>query len=220
MNVQNPEKRGGSVNSHYVYQVVGSDKDGRFDVRRRYSDFYELRAKLVENWPGIFIPPLPEKKLAGGSNAEFLTDRSFWLDHFMKRCGKIAHIFYSDEMQLFIRAAGGETSKVKDSKKNSPKVMLERYKKQFYKFCQETTLSEKIQNSVDHYFKNLDQTIKFFRDFRQIAKDLNERKKQNQIAYVHFIKNTISDYRRKLNKAEQEEVKKKYDNFVAVSPNR
>ena len=30
-----------------------------------YSDFELLRAKLLERWPGIYIPYLPEKKAIG-----------------------------------------------------------------------------------------------------------------------------------------------------------
>ena len=91
--------------------------------------------------------------------------------------------------------------------------MLEKYKSNFSKYCDEE-LSEKVQNSVDHYFKNLSQTIKFFQDFRTIAKELIEKKIQNNRAYAIFIKNTVSDYKRKLKAEEQEAVVKKYKNFV------
>lgn len=98
-------------------------------------------------------------------------------------------------------------------KKEAPSKMLEKYKANFSKYCEEE-LSEKVQNSVDHYFKNLSQTIKFFQDFRTIAKELNEKKVQNNRAYAIFIKNTVSDYKRKLKAEEQEAVVKKYKNFV------
>lgn len=98
-------------------------------------------------------------------------------------------------------------------KKEAPSKMLEKYKATFSKYCEEE-LVEKVQNSVDHYFKNLSQTIKFFQDFRTIAKELNEKKIQNNRAYAMFIKNTVSDYKRKLKSEEQEVVVKKYKNFV------
>ena len=31
-------------------------------ISRRYRDFEALRKKMVERWPGIFIPKLPNKK--------------------------------------------------------------------------------------------------------------------------------------------------------------
>lgn len=67
---------------------------------------------------------------------------------------------------------------------------------------------------MDHYFKNLSQTIKFFQDFRTIAKELNEKKIQNAKAYKDFVMNTVQDYKRKLKPDEQETVVKKYKAFV------
>ena len=31
-------------------------------LSRRYRDFDALRKKLVERWPGVFIPNIPQKK--------------------------------------------------------------------------------------------------------------------------------------------------------------
>lgn len=78
-------------------------------------------------------------------------------------------------------------------------------------------LTEKVTTSVDHYFKNLSQTIKFFQDFRTIAKELNEKKIQNAKAYKDFVMNTVQDYKRKLKPDEQEVVVKKYKAFVESS---
>ena len=50
------------VQKYVVYNIKGFDKDGQFEVLRRYSNFYVLRSALLKRWPGCFIPPLPEKK--------------------------------------------------------------------------------------------------------------------------------------------------------------
>ena len=50
------------VQKYVVYNIKGFDKDGEFEVLRRYSNFYVLRNVLLKRWPGCFIPPLPEKK--------------------------------------------------------------------------------------------------------------------------------------------------------------
>jgi sorting nexin-1/2 len=214
--VKNPQLRGGNIGGYYVYDVEGTDKNGPFSAKRRFNDFYELRSKLVENWPGIFIPPLPEKKTVGNKGADFVTDRSYWLDHFMKRCAKLSYVFYSEEMEIFLKTPAESVSKLLSGiKKEAPFKMLVKYKNHFSNHCQEETLNEKIQSSVDHYFKNLSQTIKFFQDFRTIAKELNEKKILNAKAYALFIKNTVSDYKRKLKPDEQEVVVQKYNNFVS-----
>lgn len=63
--VKNPTliNEGVMSKTYIMYEVEGSDKHGSFKVKRRYRDFHELRARLVDNWPGVLVPPLPEKKI-------------------------------------------------------------------------------------------------------------------------------------------------------------
>ena len=42
----------------YTIKIKGQEER----VYRRYSDFYALRAKLMERWPGVYIPNIPPKK--------------------------------------------------------------------------------------------------------------------------------------------------------------
>lgn len=65
ISVKNPNviKEGIMSKNYIVYDVEGEDSEGPFKVKRRFKDFYELRSKLVEHWPGVLIPPLPEKKI-------------------------------------------------------------------------------------------------------------------------------------------------------------
>ena len=45
-----------------IYILRGEDSNyGKIEIVRRYSDFYQLREALLRRWPGIFIPPVPEK---------------------------------------------------------------------------------------------------------------------------------------------------------------
>ena len=60
--VSNPTVVNKKVKNYVQYDITGNDKSGNFSCKRRYNAFKELRNKLCENWPGIFIPPLPEKK--------------------------------------------------------------------------------------------------------------------------------------------------------------
>ena len=42
--------------------ITGVDKSGSFEIRRRFSDFYLLRDGLLHTWPGLYVPPIPDKK--------------------------------------------------------------------------------------------------------------------------------------------------------------
>lgn len=51
-----------SGSSFVTYKLTGVDQKGAFENKRRYRDFFLLREKLVERWPGLYIPPISSKK--------------------------------------------------------------------------------------------------------------------------------------------------------------
>lgn len=63
MEVKVTDPQADPTKGFYTYLVSGSDPLGTFEIRRRYNDFYYLREALVKKWPGIYIPPVPEKKI-------------------------------------------------------------------------------------------------------------------------------------------------------------
>ena len=48
------------IKKFVTYQVGGDSLENQ--ITRRYSDFFALREKLQERWPGIYIPNVPPKK--------------------------------------------------------------------------------------------------------------------------------------------------------------
>ena len=54
---------------YILYRVNGIDREGKFEIWRRYSDFEVLRQTLVERFPGLYVPPIPKKKVIGNKNA-------------------------------------------------------------------------------------------------------------------------------------------------------
>lgn len=207
--VDNPQmKLAGTFGKNYtIYDVSGSDRNGAFTAKRRYNEFNELRRKLVENWPGYFIPPIPEKKSTGNTNPEFVKQRQHMLDHFMVRCGKMQHIFYSDEMQMFIRFQGSDLTKsLSGIKQLTPTQMYDRNKALFPEY--DKNLTDKVEKSVKKYFSTLESTIKFFNRFRSIAKNIYGFRAKFKNLKTQFVKYAINDYK---NKLKGDEFKKQVD---------
>jgi PX domain len=199
VSVSNPQmKDAGTFSKNYtVYEVSGSDKNGNFSVKRRYNEFNELRKKLVENWPGYFIPPIPEKKTTGNTNPEFVKQRQHMLNHFMVRCGRMQHIFYSEEMQMFLRSTSNDLGKALAAiKALTPTQMYERNKALFPEYDKEIT--DKVERSVKKYFSTLESTIKFFNRFRAIAKNIYSYRSKFKTLKTQFVKYAINDYKNKL----------------------
>lgn len=57
--VNYPQK---SKSGHFVYTIFGQDKEGPFEVQRRYKEFNLLRTVLTQRFPGLYVPPIPPKQ--------------------------------------------------------------------------------------------------------------------------------------------------------------
>ena len=65
-----------------MYTIRGSDELGQFETIRRYSEFDLIRQYLLKNWPGFYVPPIPEKKIMNKSDQEFIEHRRIQLEYF------------------------------------------------------------------------------------------------------------------------------------------
>ena len=63
---------------------------------RRYRDFDCLRNKLMERWPGIFIPNIPHKKKVGALEKEVVDMRIEMINRFLKKNSQIDYLYNSD----------------------------------------------------------------------------------------------------------------------------
>lgn len=85
------------------YTVTGCDEEGSFEVRRRYKEFYQLWASLIERWPGCYVPGIPPKKMLDNKNEGFIEKRRWLLERFMREISKQKHLINSYEFKLFTR---------------------------------------------------------------------------------------------------------------------
>ena len=67
-----------------VFTVIGQDRQGRFEIFRRYSDFFALHELFTDRWAGLYIPPIPVKKTMGNNKPEFVEERCFLLNLFIR----------------------------------------------------------------------------------------------------------------------------------------
>lgn len=100
------------MTSKYVlYTVKGEDKDGNFEVYRRFSDFLVLRDSLFKRWPGVFLPAIPPKKAVGNLEPAFIEERRKFLEIFIKELAKLKYVWYTDEIKIFLRSTQPDIEK-------------------------------------------------------------------------------------------------------------
>ncbi len=73
--VKNPSDNGG----HITYDTRGKDRQGVWECKRRYNEFFLLHEILSKRFPGIPIPIVPPKKAIGNKDLTFIQDRTFYL---------------------------------------------------------------------------------------------------------------------------------------------
>jgi hypothetical protein len=99
--VMNPQMPRNS--DFHIYKVTGILRNEQFEIFRRYSDFLTLREALCERYPGLYIPPIPPKKIVGSKNSSFVEERCFLLNMFIKQLSRCPYLVESLEFEIFVR---------------------------------------------------------------------------------------------------------------------
>lgn len=86
-----------------VYTCNGILMRTRFEIYRRYSDFATLRESLCERFPGLYVPPIPGKKVYGNTKNSFVEERCFLLNMFLKQLSRCPYLVESQEFEIFVR---------------------------------------------------------------------------------------------------------------------
>lgn len=83
---------------------------------RRYSDFSWLSGEFSREFPGIIVPPLPEKQPVGRFNHEFVESRRRALERFLKRVAAHSELSESELFSKFLQADDSAFHRFKESR--------------------------------------------------------------------------------------------------------
>ena len=101
------------------------------EVTRRFSDFFSLRKKLRERWPGVYIPNIPPKKAVGNLESAVINSRTRLLNVFCQKLFQFTFLFESEEVKLF-QSDQPEIAKVLEKMPPlSNEEILEKYREAF-----------------------------------------------------------------------------------------
>jgi len=101
--VDRTEERKTTLSKYLVYLVKCDPKPkGVVTVARRYSDFVWLRRVLTEEFPALWVPPLPPKKMMGRFDKDFVEGRRLDLQRFLDRIDAIDAFGDSEAFLAFL----------------------------------------------------------------------------------------------------------------------
>ena len=56
-----------------------------YEVKRRYSDFCELREILIKDYPAHYVPPIPKRTNSRNFEPYFVNKRMSFLEKFLQK---------------------------------------------------------------------------------------------------------------------------------------
>ena len=97
--IDNPTKIEKTLKSFVQYTMNGTDVNE--PLTRRYSDFFALYEKLIQRWPGVYIPNIPPKKVTGNLSTKTIKVRMRLLNRFLLELSEIDYLYNSEEAKMF-----------------------------------------------------------------------------------------------------------------------
>jgi len=121
ISVTNPTKLMDKFGPYMSYMVnTSSTRPGLGSagnsVARRYSDFEWLSKELAKAFPGIIIPPVPDKQAVGRFQDEFVESRRRSLEKFLVRIANHEDLCDAQAFHTFLNADDTELSIAKEKK--------------------------------------------------------------------------------------------------------
>ena len=141
--VSNPITKEGIKN--YIQYTVECSLNKQI-IYKRYSDFDALRSKIVERWPGLYVPNIPKKKIVGNLESAFIGMRCKQLNNFANKLVDLPYFFNSDEVKFFLSSEDVEKSLNKLPKESYDELLM-KYKINLLNYYKEDNknVEEKIQ---------------------------------------------------------------------------
>ena len=161
-------------------------------LSRRYRDFDALRKKLIERWPGVFIPNIPHKKTVGNKDKEIVGMRVEMINRFLKKLSKIEYLFNSEEMDLFLQNSSSVSKTLDGLKVENYEDLLKKYSLAFSDFDENFDIKAGKEDQ-DKFLKKLNEMYPKIKNFRNMVLHAKERYKNEQENYLAVI-NMLSLY--------------------------
>ena len=91
LSVSNPIKVLNFTGDYHEYEITGEDSLGEIYCKRRYKNFFIFHEALMKKFPGLYIPPIPQKHFEH-KNDEVISERQYFLDQFLKECCSLVYL--------------------------------------------------------------------------------------------------------------------------------
>ena len=184
----------------YVTYTLAGRSINQDHLIRRFSDFFALREKLVERWPGIFIPSIPPKKAVGNLEPKNVDHRMRKLNDFCYKLSHYSFLMNSEEVQMFQTATGDCGKAITALPKLSYTDILQKYQSTFTNYYEnyDIILGKGKMIELSSFLKRALKNIKAFKETVTTAYSRSEDEIDRYISMMKSIQEyetkTLAEY--------------------------
>ena len=193
MYIDNPKKVDKTVGSYIAYTMDGTDVTEQ--LTRRYSDFYALYEKLVQRWPGIYIPRVPPKKITGNQDPSVIKTRMRLLNRFCLNLSNIEYLYKAEETNIFRNNIPDVANAINKLPELNYSDMLSRMKEAFPEFNEnyDIIVGKSKISEFDAFLKKCQKNIEEFQNSVNLASEKREIEKKQYLEMIHGFSNYEKD---------------------------
>jgi hypothetical protein len=191
MYIDNPQKKDKALIGSYIsYTMSGTDISDK--LNRRYSEFYSLYEKLLQRWPGVYIPKVPHKILINNKDTVNVKIRMRLLNRFCLNLSKIDYLYKSEEVNIFKNNIPEVTNAIEKLPNLTYGEILARMKEAFPNANEsyDIILGKSKINEFDQFLKK---TLKNLEIFRSSVISAMAKKEVEKNKYLDLVKG-FSEY--------------------------
>jgi hypothetical protein len=193
MYIDNPKKVDKTVGSYIAYTMDGTDVTEQ--LTRRYSDFFALYEKLLQRWPGIYIPRIPPKKMTGNQDPSLIKTRMRLLNRFCLNLSNIEYLYKAEETNIFRNNIPEVANAINKLPELNYTDMLNRMKEAFPEFNEnyDIIVGKSKITEFDIFLKKCQKNIEEFQNSVNAASEKREIEKKQYLEMIHGFSNYEKD---------------------------
>ena len=185
MYIASPQKTDKTIGSYISYTMDGTDITEK--LNRRYSDFFSLYEKLLQRWPGIYIPRVPPKKITGNLDPIVIKTRMRLLNRFCLNLSNIEYLYKAEETNIFRNNIPDVANAINKLPELSLSEILARMKEAFPEYNEnyDIILGRKNFELFDTFLKQVQKSLE---DFNKSVEAASEKREIEKKQYLELIK--------------------------------
>ena len=193
MYIDNPKKIDKTVGSYISYTLDGTDITEQ--LVRRYSDFFALYEKLLQRWPGIYIPRIPPKKITGNQDPNVIKTRMRLLNRFCLNLSNIDYLYKSEETNTFKSNVPDVANSINKLPELSYSDMLSRMREAFPEFNEnyDIIVGKSKITDFDNFLTKCQKNIEEFQNSVNSASEKRDIEKKQYLEMIHGFSNYEKD---------------------------